>query len=76
MYGSGKSLCEKMWGSSYKYTPENKDSSNCMVMWFSGMNPNKRVQVKSVNGSSKLEFDTILITFMALSSVLSLYVYI
>eukprot|EP00794_Sanderia_malayensis_P003080 gene3081-3545_t len=43
MYGSGKKLCEKMWGTSFIYTKENADSSNCMVMWFAGQNPNSRV---------------------------------
>ena len=44
MYGSGKALCEKMWGKSYVYTKENTDSSNCMVMWFNGDNPNRYVK--------------------------------
>eukprot|EP00112_Aurelia_sp_Birch-Aquarium-sp1_P019784 Seg4961.2 transcript_id=Seg4961.2/GoldUCD/mRNA.D3Y31 product="Riboflavin-binding protein" protein_id=Seg4961.2/GoldUCD/D3Y31 len=44
MYGSGKALCEKMWGSSYSYTLEDKTSSNCMVMRFTGKNPNQYVQ--------------------------------
>jgi len=53
MYGSGKALCEKMWGSSYIYTKENADSSNCMVMWFSGSNPNRLVAFQKVYSSGR-----------------------
>ena len=53
MYGSGKALCEKMWGSSYLYTPEDATSSNCMVMRFAGKNPNQYVQRTSKNIPSK-----------------------
>ena len=45
MYGNGKGLCEKMWGSSYKYTEQNANKDNCMVFWFTPgtENPNRRV---------------------------------
>ena len=40
VYGSGKNLCEKMWGSSYLYTKENQERSNCYLMWFDPASPN------------------------------------
>lgn len=46
MYKDGKELCEKLWGSSYKYTEENAKKDNCMVLWFppGSENPNKKVK--------------------------------
>ena len=57
MYGSGKALCEKMWGKSYIYTKENKDSSNCMRMWFDNENPNAKVKkiLKHPSGADCLQ---------------------
>lgn len=67
MYGSGKALCEKMWGDSYVYTVENSDSSNCMVMWFNGENPNKRVkaqtQPKTGSHGEKIQLNVHLLLF-------------
>ena len=50
MYGSGKNLCTKMWGDSYKYVK--KDGDNCMKFWFTpgSKNPNANV-MKEVGGS-------------------------
>ncbi|XP_065053890.1 riboflavin-binding protein-like [Rhopilema esculentum] len=58
MYGSGKALCEKMWGSSYVYTKENSESSNCMVMWFAGQNPNRKVAFVAKHPSYAVRIDT------------------
>jgi len=44
MFGNGEGLCNKMWNTSYVYTEEKADQSNCMVMSFNGTNPNSRVQ--------------------------------
>ena len=68
MYGSGKALCEKMWGKSYVYTKENFDSSNCMVMWFNGENPNKNVKYNSKTKSvgNQLEFSVYLLMLLLL----------
>lgn len=44
MFGSGKDLCNNMWNTSYVYTKENSDKSNCMVLSFNGTNPNGRVK--------------------------------
>ena len=75
MYGSGKALCEKMWGKSYVYTKENADSSNCMVMWFKGDNPNKKVQFRS-NTHSKAGNTKFGVCLLFLAFVSSIFVYI
>ncbi|CAB4045428.1 Hypothetical predicted protein, partial [Paramuricea clavata] len=51
MYGSGENLCNKMWGSSYKYVKKN--GNNCMKFWFTpgSENPNADV-LKEVVGSA------------------------
>lgn len=36
IYTNGKGLCNKMWGKSFTY----EESDNCMMMWFTGKNPN------------------------------------
>jgi folate receptor len=53
MYGSGENLCNKMWGSSYKYVKKN--GTNCMKFWFTpgSENPNGNVLKEvSVGGST------------------------
>ena len=58
MYGNGKGLCEKMWGSSYKYTEQNANKDNCMVFWFTPgtENPNRRVQKEGTGSASRNAF--------------------
>ena len=48
MYGNGKELCEKLWGSSYKYTEQNIEKDNCMVFWFNPSNDNPNMKVRSI----------------------------
>ena len=48
MYGSGKNLCEKMWGGSYIYTKPNDNYSNCLMM--DGSKPSPPTAKPTVKG--------------------------
>ncbi|KAK3753712.1 hypothetical protein QZH41_013802, partial [Actinostola sp. cb2023] len=43
MFKNGEGLCNKMWNTSYVYTTENAEHSNCMLLSFNGTNPNGKV---------------------------------
>ncbi|EDO49867.1 predicted protein [Nematostella vectensis] len=53
IFKSGEVLCNTMWGSSFKYEASNK---NCMVMNFTGPNPNTKVSptISSANTIAQL----------------------
>ncbi|XP_031564630.1 folate receptor gamma-like [Actinia tenebrosa] len=62
VYGDGKGLCNKMWGSSFKQ----EESSNCMVMRFDGPgNPNDKVTKPVQLGSTLIP--SVVITLLASS---------
>ena len=51
MYGSGKNLCEKMWGDSYRYVQKDNDVNNCMKMWFTPGSENPNADVRKISSS-------------------------
>ena len=65
MYGNGKKLCEKMWGSSYKYTEPNAQKDNCMVFWFKpgSMNPNMKIE-KAVNAALSKKYPLLVLVLV------------
>ncbi|XP_072900447.1 folate receptor [Hemitrygon akajei] len=46
VFPTPRDLCEKVWSHSYKYTPHDRGSGKCIVLWFNANempNPNKGV---------------------------------
>ncbi|XP_072900449.1 folate receptor gamma-like isoform X2 [Hemitrygon akajei] len=46
VFPTPRDLCEKVWSHSYKYTPHDRGSGKCIVLWFNArvkQNPNKGV---------------------------------
>ncbi|XP_028393668.1 riboflavin-binding protein-like [Dendronephthya gigantea] len=69
MYGSGESLCNHMWGNSYKYVKE--DGNNCMKFWFnSSENPNSKVLKEVRAGSLPVSVFSSKLLFAMLFSVM------
>ena len=52
MYGSGKNLCEKLWGDSYRYVQKDNDVNNCMKMWFTPGSENPNADVRKISPST------------------------
>lgn len=79
MFKNGEGLCNKMWNTSYVYTKENPDKSNCLVMTFNGTNPNGKVtkptQAPTPKGPSAKAFvfkGSVLFTMLGLTLVLAI----
>ena len=49
-YRNGEGMCETMWGDSFQY---DEDNTNCMVMLFTGGNPNSNV-MKDASGAGSV----------------------
>ncbi|KAL0973483.1 hypothetical protein UPYG_G00204530 [Umbra pygmaea] len=67
-------MCEKIWSDSYSYTTLSKTSGRCMQLWFTGLNPNKKVAEYFLNHAAWQRTTTstlVLLVTVSINMVLS-----
>ncbi|XP_011606604.1 folate receptor isoform X2 [Takifugu rubripes] len=70
VYPTPKYMCEQIWSNSYLYTTYSKTSGRCMQLWFSGLNPNKKVAEYYINSAQQDQsFAFIMLVFLAFVQV-------
>ncbi|XP_066500220.1 folate receptor [Hoplias malabaricus] len=70
VFPDAKSMCEKIWSKSYKYTTLTKESGQCMQMWFTPPNPNRKVAEYYLNQAPKTVTSLTLLLSVLLSVLL------
>ena len=73
MYGSGKNLCEKLWGDSYRYVQKDNDVNNCMKMWFTPGSENPNANVGKISPSTTVQSSPSVNVLLSLVLLAALY---